>query len=652
MGLEQTGVELITEGGAAFENALSGAAGVLNAFFDVAGQAADAIIDFASDSFSSALEAEQSLSRLNTVIESTGGAAGLTGEEAEALAAQFMNLAGGSDDAVLAIQEMALRMGTVTEEEMPAFIQTTLDLAAATGVDAVNAARLLAQAQEDPISALTRFKRQGILFTEAQAEQIKKLQESGDTAGAFALVMERVGEATGGAALANSQTLAGQMEVLKGNFGEAGEAIAAAFLPMAHELFDTFLAPAIPILADFSSKLSTAFGLFLSGSVDLQGFVNIIGSLVDNYLPGAGAATRVFTQALTDAQTFVTGTLLPQLQPLIDAVLNVGAAFGESSGLAQAHVAEMVAFVGEQFNIFFPTIVTNVTDSLNTIAEFWRAHGDEIMAVVDGAFRVIVTTVGGALTLVSGVISATLNWISGIWNAATLALSGDWAGAWAEIVATNSENNGIITATLTTFMNGVLALVGTDLATFTATWQTNFDMAAEIVDTVLGQMQATIDTWVGEAVGAFQSFIIDTINAFQSTDWGSVGQGIIDGIGAGITGAVGGLTVAAANAAGAALTAAKGALGIKSPSREAAREIGLPFSEGIAEGILFGLRDVESATAALAGSLFNPPAQMMQAMGNTYHSNHTTQISLAASYPLQSERSLAADVRMLQMLQP
>src|SRR3989304_3180919 len=79
-------------------------------------------------SFAAALENEKIQSRLAQVIKSTGGAAGLTRIKANELAKQFMNLAGGSDDAVLAIQEIGLRAGTVSAEKMPAFIQATLDL--------------------------------------------------------------------------------------------------------------------------------------------------------------------------------------------------------------------------------------------------------------------------------------------------------------------------------------------------------------------------------------------------------------------------------------------------------------------------------------------------------------------------------------------
>jgi hypothetical protein len=64
-----------------------------------------------------------------------------------------------------------------------------------------------------------------------------------------------------------------------------------------------------------------------------------------------------------------------------------------------------------------------------------------------------------------------------------------------------------------------------------------------------------------------------------------MGAAIIHGIASGITGAVGGLVSAATSAAQQAFQAAKDALGIKSPSELAAREVGEPFTQGVALGI-------------------------------------------------------------------
>lgn len=479
-----------------------------------------------SFAFGEAMEGEKNLVRLEQVIQSTGGAAGLTSEEAQDLANQFKNLAGGSDDVILGLEEIGLRAGTISEEQMPAFIQSSLDLGAVMG-DNASAAELLARAQEDPVAALGKLTKAGIIFTGEQEEQIKKMAEAGDNAGALEIIMGRLAEATGGAAAANAGTLAGQWEIFKGTLGEAAEIIGGAFLPVAHELFDSVIAPAIPIVEGLAGQLAS----------------NIPGAIE--------AAKSQFT------------AFLPTIQPIVGAAQNVAAAFTESMPMVQAEVGKMTAFVKDQFDRLSPTLIANVTTTLNNIAEFWREHGDEIMAVVGFAFRFIFGTIGGTLTLITGIVAA-----------ATALLNGNWRGA-----------GEILKNTTKTFMNGILGIVGTDLNSFTATWRNNFEMAKLIVTTVFNNIVGFIQGKLGEFTGFGRAII----------------QGLIDGMNA----MLGALIGAATGAIGAVLNAIKALLGIASPSKvmfDMGVNTGMPFAEGMAESILNGLPRISQAAMAAAGT--------------------------------------------------
>jgi len=497
--------------------------------------------------FGQALEGEQNLVRLEQVIQSTGGAAGVTSAEAQELAQQFKNLAGGSDDVILGIEEIALRAGSISEQQMPDFIQRTLDLGAVMG-DTSAAATLLARAQEDPLAALTKLTRAGILFIAEQEEQVKALVEGGDSAGATALIMERLAEATGGAAAANAGTLAGQWEIFKGTLSETAETVGAAFLPLAHELFDNVITPAIPIVEALAKQLAEGVG-------------------------PAFEATRGKIEEY-----------LPVIQPVIDGALNIASAFGESMPMVQQTVGEMAAFVTDQFNTLSPTLIANVSSTLESIATFWREHGDTIMAVVKFAFEFITVTIGGALTLASGLVSAALQLING-----------DFSGA-----------GETLKSTVTSFMNAVLSIVGTDLDSFTETWRGNWELAKTILSTACDAMVLAVSGFIENIKGDIQAGIDFITGAFE-LDWGAIGSGIISGIASGIAGAMGGLAQQAANAALAALEAAAEALGISSPSTVAAEMVGLPIGQGMAMGMLEAIPDIRaaSATAALS-SVFAP----------------------------------------------
>lgn len=641
---ETGGMAGAAQGAAGLLSDLGGvAAGALAAGFAIAVAGATALAGALVFSVGQALENEQTLARLDTVIRSTGGAAGLTSEEAQKLAQQFTGLAGGSDDAVLAIEEMALRMGTVTKEQMPAFIQTTLDLAAATGQDATAAARILAQAQEDPISALGRFRRMGILFTDAQKEQIKTLQDSGDVAGAAALVMDRLAEATGGAAQAQANTLAGQWKILQGTIGEAAESIGMAFLPVLHELFDTVIAPAIPVITEFGIAIGTAIGVLASG--DIGGAFDALMEFdsVRAVFQGLGIDLRdvggTVEDFVTNAQVQFTN-LIAFFQPVIDAATNLAAAFIESMPMIQTYVNDMVVFVQGLIAQFAPAIVANVTTALNTMAEFWRAHGDEVMAVVNFVFRVVATVIGGTLTLISGIITATLQFVTGVWAAASTLLHGDTATAWAAIQLAVFTALQTILSTITTILDAALGIVGTDLESFRAVWEGVFTQVTIIVTTMFNNFKV----WVSQG-------ILDAIAAAQAIVGGFVdlGRAIVQGMISGVVNAAGGLAQAAINAVNAAIAAAKAAVGIESPSRVAMEEVGQPLGEGIAAGLMKALGTVQMAASTVSQGAIQAAAPGLVNMGGANTSN-ITNWNYSPTYGGQAPAGLGRDIGVMQAL--
>ena len=517
-------------------------------------------------------------------------------EKLNEMAQEFAHLAAGSDDAIVAIETIGLRAGTVAEEDFPRFIQTSLDLGTVMGSTEA-AATLLARAGDDIGASIGKAEKAGILFTDQQKAEMIAMQDAGNTAGAVDLFMQQLALTTGGAAAAAAETLTGKWELMKGKFGEVAESVGMAMLPMMTTLFDTVIAPAIPIVEGLVAQFTGLVSQFASGITYLLSFATGARDIK--------AALEEFTMLEFIAQAF--GVDLPtgfyaaeaSLQPLISAVNNVMIAFTGSMPMIQASVQGMVDFVINLFNTFSPTIIANVTDTLNTIAAFWTAHGDEVMAVVSFLFNTIATVIGGTLTLVSGIISATVTLFTGVWAAGSALLEGDTDAAWSAISTMVTSLTSTIKTTISTFMNGVLSLVGTDLATFTATWQTNWDMALVIISTVWTNIQTSVTTFMTGIVTSVSSSVIgfistwqtnwdnvktiisttwtniqtgvttsitDILNAFTSTDWLGVGTSIIQGISDGISGAVGNLVNAAVQAAMDAYNAARDALFSHSPS--------------------------------------------------------------------------------------
>lgn len=291
--------------------------------------------EWVGESISGALEGEQSLTRLNQTIKATGGIAGLSTSEALELGEAFHTLAGGSDDVVLGIINVGLQLGTIAEDEMPAFIQASLDLGAVMG-DATKAAELLGFAQEQPTAAAKRLRAANILFTDSENAAIKAMEDAGNTAGAFALIMDKVSAATGGAAQANLNTLTGKIGLFKTTIAEAGESIFGAFIPAAHALFDQTLAPAIPVIENVSSAFADLITSILSGEAT-KGFEsfrttiaetlgetaanatdwgrNILVSLANGIIEGIGAVLDALTSVANVIAFWLSPGSPPRLLP-------------------------------------------------------------------------------------------------------------------------------------------------------------------------------------------------------------------------------------------------------------------------------------------------------------------------------------------------
>ena len=289
------------------------------------GDAANAIKDFAVDSFNGAIEAQKGLDELNATIEHLGDAAPISSERALELADQFKNLAGGSDDAVLAAEKVLLRFDKIGGDAFPRVLEQSADLATLFGGDMSKGAEILGKVLQDistdGVGSIGRLKAAGVQLTDAQEAQILAMVKAGDVAGAQNAVLDALAETTGGAAAAASETLAGKWAIFTESIADAGEGVALQFMPYLEKLADIVL-PAItgavsavtPALGDLASFLGGFFASLANGDVEsafeyfgessvLQGFFKTFG--VD--VLDASAAIKPFFTGIQDIVGALTG---------------------------------------------------------------------------------------------------------------------------------------------------------------------------------------------------------------------------------------------------------------------------------------------------------------------------------------------------------
>lgn len=265
----------------------------------------------------------------------------------------------------------------------------------------------------------------------------------------------------------------------------------------------------------------------------------------------------------------ITAVVLPALASLIASIAAVALPVTAAIAIvALLRTAWEENFLGiqEKTAVAIEFVRNLITTALTAIQEFWNLHGQQILAFATAAWEGIMFVVDTIMTNIRAIFAAFKS-----------AFEGDWYS------------------------------FGEQLRVI---WDNNWNAIKTILD--------TIGRTILEIIGRF---ILDIIAKFRDTDWGSVGQGIIDGIAAGIRAAARALAEAAIAAARAALDAAKGFLGIGSPSKLTARLIGQPFAEGIAMGI-----NQPSIVDSAIGNLFGqalPMATAMQPVTNTYGGSST-----------------------------
>ena len=131
-----------------------------------------------------AAESEAITAKLNQVIKSTGGVAGVTSKMAIDLAESFSKVTTYEDDAIKSGEAMLLTFTNIGRDVFPQATEATLDLATMMGTDLNNAAIMHGKALNDPIQGVGALRRVGVQLSGVQEQQVKSFVAVNDMAAA------------------------------------------------------------------------------------------------------------------------------------------------------------------------------------------------------------------------------------------------------------------------------------------------------------------------------------------------------------------------------------------------------------------------------------------------------------------------------------
>lgn len=178
------------------------------------------------------IQQEKAVKQLETVLTSTGGAAGRTAEQMQAYAASLQATTTFGDEAIIAAQAMLATFTDIQGVNFDETVSTILDVSQALGQDLKSSTIQLGKALNDPVKGLSALSRVGVSFTDEQKELIKSLDETGQKAEAQRVILAELRKEFGGSAAAAKDTLGGALTSLGNTWNDLLEVQEGAVGPM------------------------------------------------------------------------------------------------------------------------------------------------------------------------------------------------------------------------------------------------------------------------------------------------------------------------------------------------------------------------------------------------------------------------------------
>jgi phage-related protein len=402
-----------------------------------------AVTDQIGEMVSGAMAAEEIQAQLNNVIESTGGAAGMTADAVNELAEGLMNVTKFDDDAIVGGQNLLLTFTNIGKDVFPQATETMLDMSQALGQDMQSSAVQLGKALNDPIKGITALSRVGVSFTDAQKEQISALQESGDVMGAQKIILEELQREFGGSAKAAGETFAGKMTILQNKVDNVKEAIGAKLIPIISGAVDKMLEWGKVIW----DKLQPAFQMIGDKMAEVWAIVSPIIAMIGQLWEKHGEKIMTVVQNAWNLISSIIGGALEFIWGLIKAVVQLIS--GDWEGAWNT--------IKETFSGLWENLKNIVGLALEYIKSILSIAWEAIKGVASGAWEGFKSLIGGIWDGITTNIGNTLEGLkgllSGAWNTITSVADNAWNGI-AGIMT------GIWTGVESAFKGGLNAIIG------------------------------------------------------------------------------------------------------------------------------------------------------------------------------------------------
>lgn len=334
---------------------------------------------------SGAMEAESATARFNALLQGAGDKAGYTTQNLGALAESIAKTTSFTKGQAMAAEQTLLLFDQISPKNFEATMKAASNLAAVLDTDLAEAARTLGMAMQDPERGLRGLRQVGITFSKDQKENLKKMVESGDIAGAQEVILDRM-KKLGPAAEAMLNTTSGALKKMQKEWMGLGKGVGSALLPAIRAL--------VGEVSGFVSGLKAPFMMlaqFISankeGLVQIAKWVGI----------GAGVIASLFAlKAAFAGVAAVIGLVISPVGILIGLLGGAALIAINQFGLSWKDVTSILLTTVTNLPLVGEMFVLQIQIMLEALDEFFNLKPGELQKT----FWLIGKVIGGILDMI------------------------------------------------------------------------------------------------------------------------------------------------------------------------------------------------------------------------------------------------------------
>lgn len=327
-----------------------------------------------------AVQAEAEI-KLDSMLRISDSNIRMTTEDLEEYASQLQRVTRFGDEAYLDAMRYFVKIDGLEQDIFKRASADIADIAEGMGTSLAGAAQTLAFALEDPAEGLSRLRREGIIFTDAEQDMIKSLVEAGNKSEAQAVILDKLEKKYGGLAESIANTPVGKLTQISNVWGDIKEGLGGVLLDTISPALDTLYNTLVKI-SDWVNDVRDLNGISaaLQRGDDISGYSTSMlqkalaeyKGIVDNP-PSAGIMMRV------DTYIKWVKIIEEELEERSSAALQTGLENG-ASGAAKTLSEKMAGFMGNNFSLPLSQQYQAVIDE----AEAYLAEMEKHMSSVQG----------------------------------------------------------------------------------------------------------------------------------------------------------------------------------------------------------------------------------------------------------------------------